>query len=331
MGSDMKVAHRIKITAAAIALAGAVTVCANAQTYPNRSIKLVVPFAPGGTTDVIARIIAASITPHINGQTMVIENRAGAGGGTGATETSQAAPDGYSLGVATVSTIATVPAFNPKTKYDPISDFTPIINIAATPNILTVHPSFPAKDFAGFMESVKKAPGKYSYASSGTASILHLQMELFKNLTKTDIVHVPYSGSGPALNDAVAGQVPMIFDNLPTSLQHVLGGRLIPIAVAAAQRTPTLPNVPTFTDVGLPEMNRMAFYGIYGPKGLPREVVDTINRAVKQTMADASVRKRIEDTGSVLIGNTPEEFAAQIRAEFAVYKKVVAEQNLKPE
>ncbi len=305
--------------------------CATAQTYPSRPVKLVVPFAPGGTTDVIARIIAGAIGPHINGQSMIVENRAGAGGGTGATETSMAAPDGYSLGVATVSTVATVPAFNPKTKYNPVTDFTPIINIAATPNILTVHPSFPAKDFAGFMDAVKKNPGKYSYASSGTASILHLQMELFKNLTKTDIVHVPYSGSGPALNDAVAGQVPMIFDNLPSSLPHALGGKLVPIVVAASTRVAALPNVPTFTDVGIPEMDRMAFYGIYGPKGLPRDIVEAINRAVKKTMEDATVRKRIEDTGSIIIGNTPEEFAAQIKAEFEVYKKVVTEANLKPD
>ncbi len=304
---------------------------AKAQTYPNKSIKLVVPFAPGGTTDVIARIIASAISPHINGQTLIVENRAGAGGGTGATETAQSAPDGYSLGVATVSTVATVPAFNPKTKYDPVSDFTPIINIAATPNILTVHPSFPARDFAGFIDVVKQNPGKYSYASAGTASILHLQMELFKNLTKTDIVHVPYTGSGPALNDAVAGQVPMIFDNLPSSMPHAIGGKLIPIVVAATGRIAALPNVPTFSEVGLPAMNRMAFYGVYGTKGLPRDIVETMNRAIRKTMDDPVVRKRIEDTGSIMIGNTPEEFAAQIKAEFEVYKKVVAEQKLKPE
>jgi tripartite-type tricarboxylate transporter receptor subunit TctC len=304
---------------------------AMAQSYPNKPIKLVVPFAPGGTTDVIARIVAAAIPAHLNGQSMIVENRAGAGGALGAGETAAAAPDGYSLGVATVSTIATVPALNPKTKYDPVNDFTPIINIAATPNILTVHPSFPAKDYAGFLDLVKKNPGKYSYASSGTGSILHLQMELFKTLTKTDIVHVPYRGSGPALNDAIAGQVPMIFDNLPSSLSHVQGGKLVPIVVAASQRSSALPNVPTFKDVGLPAMDRMAFYGIYGPKGLPRDIVDTINRAVKQTLADPNVRKRVEDTGSIIIANTPEEFAKEIKEEFEVYKRVVAEQNLKPE
>ncbi len=325
---------KFRTIAATLACVAASTVAAHqaaAQSYPNKSIKLVVPFAPGGTTDVIARIIAAAISPHINGQTLVVENRAGAGGALGAGETAAAAPDGYSLGVATVSTIATVPALNPKTKYDPVTDFTPIINIAATPNILTVHPSFPAKDYAGFLDLVKKNPGKYSYASSGTGSILHLQMELYKTLTKTDIVHVPYRGSGPALNDAVAGQVPMIFDNLPSTLSHVQSGKLIPIVVAASQRSSALPNVPTFSDVGLPAMDRMAFYGIYGPKGLPRDIVDTINRAVKKTMDDPIVRKRIDDTGSIIIGNSPEEFAQQIKAEFEVYKKVVNEQNLKPE
>lgn len=320
------------IAAAALGLGAlAAAPVAQAQTYPSKSIKLVVPFAPGGTTDVIARIIAAGIGPHINGQSLIVENRAGAGGALGAGETAAATPDGYSLGVATVSTVATVPAINPKTKYDPVRDFTPIINIAATPNILTVHPSFPAKDYAGFIAAVKKSPGKYSYASSGTGSILHLQMELFKNLTKTDIVHVPYRGSGPALNDAIAGQVPMIFDNLPSTLAHVQGGKLIPIVVAASGRASVLPNVPTFADVGLPAMNRMAFYGIYGPKGLPRDIVEAVHRAVKKTMDDPLIRKRIEDTGSIIIGNTPEEFAKQIAAEFETYKKVVAEQNLKPE
>ena len=303
---------------------------AQAQTYPNKPVRLVVPFAPGGTTDIVARVVAEKVGAAF-GQQMVVENKAGGGGSIGALEVVKATPDGYVLGMATVSTTAANPAINPRIGYSPTSDFTPIINIAATPNVIAVHPSFPARDYKGFIAELKKNPGKYSYASSGTGSILHLQMELYKTLTKTDIVHVPYRGSGPALNDAVAGQVPMIFDNLPSSLSHVQGGKLVPIVVAASQRSSALPNVPTFKDVGLPAMDRMAFYGIYGPKGLPREIVDTINRAVKQTLADPNVRKRVEDTGSIIIANTPEEFAKEIKEEFDVYKKVVAEQNLKPE
>ena len=155
--------------------------------------------------------------------------------------------------------------------------------------------------------------------------------ELYKTLTKTDIVHVPYRGSGPALNDAVAGQVPMIFDNLPSTLSHVQGGKLIPIVVAASQRSSALPNVPTFSDVGLPAMDRMAFYGIYGPKGLPRDIVETINRAVKKTMEDPNVRKRIEDTGSIIIGNTPEQFAAFIQRELARWAKVIKYNRIEPQ
>jgi tripartite-type tricarboxylate transporter receptor subunit TctC len=197
--------------------------------------------------------------------------------------------------------------------------------------VIAVHPSFPAKDFQSFLEEVKKNPGKYTYASSGTGSILHLLMELFKVQTKTDITHVPYRGSGPALNDAVGGQVSMVIDNLPSALPHIKNNRLVPIVVAVPERVAALPNVPTFKEVGLEPVNRMAFYGIYGPKNLPKPIVDKINSAVKATLQDATVRARIEDTGSLIIANTPEEFAQQIKAEFEVYKKVVDEQKLQPE
>jgi len=249
----------------------------------------------------------------------------------GANETAKAVPDGYSLGMATVSTTAANPAINPKMPYNTLTDFTSIINIAATPNIIAVHPSFPARNYKEFLAELKKSPGKYSYSSSGTGGIGHLQTELFKNLTGTFITHIPYRGAGPALNDTVAGQVQIIFDNLPSALPFIQQKRLIPIVVAAPQRLTVLADVPTFKEVGLEPVNRMAYYGIIGPKNLPKEVVDKVNAGVRKALEDPAVRKRIEDTGSLIVANTPEQFAAQMKAEFEVYKKVVDSAGLKLE
>ncbi len=322
--------RRTLTTAAAILAACLAPALVAAQGYPTKPVKLVVPFAPGGTTDIVARVIAEKIGSAL-GQTMVVENKSGGGGAIGALDTAKAAPDGYSLGVATVSTTAANPAINPKIAYDPLTDFTPIINIAATPNIIAVHPSFPAKDYKGFLAELKKNPGKYSFASTGTGSITHLQMELFKSMVGAFVTHIPYRGAGPALNDTVAGQVPIIFDNLPSTLPFVKDGRLVAIVVSAPERLAVLPNVPTFKEVGLEPVNRMAYYGILGPKGLPKEVVDKVNAAVRATVALPEVKKRIEDTGSFVIANSPDAFAAQIKAEFEIYKKVVQTQGLKLE
>lgn len=305
-----------------------VAISVSAQTYPNKPVTLQVPFAPGGTTDIVARVISESLGKSL-GQPVIVLNKVGGGGVVGAAETSRAVPDGYNLGMATVSTTAANPAINPRTPYNPITDFTPIINVAATPNVIAVHPSFPAKDYKSFVGELKKNPGKYSYSSSGVGGIGHLQTELYKNLAGVFITHIPYSGAGPALRDTVGGQVAIIFDNLPSALPFIKDGRLIPIVVAAPSRLAVLPNVPTFKEVGLEPVNRMAYYGIYGPKNLPKEVVDKINAGVKKAVEDPIVKKKIEETGSLVVANTPEQFAAQIKAEFEVYKKVVTSAKLK--
>jgi len=327
---EIAMQRRTLVTAVTLAVLGTTTAAWAQGTYPNKPVRLIVPFAPGGTTDIIARTLAEKLNGPL-GQTVIVENKAGGGGAIGAAEIARSPADGYTLGVATVSTTASNPAINPKIGYNPITDFTQIINVAATPNVLAVHPSFPARDYKSFVAELKKNPGKHSFATSGTGGIGHLQFELYKSLTNTFLTHIPYRGAGPALNDAVAGQVPIIFDNLPSALPFIKDGRLIAIAVAAPTRLAMLPNVPTFKEVGLEPVNRMAYYGIQAPKNLPKDIVDKVYAAVKKAMEDPAVKARIEGTGSLLVGNTPQQFTAQVAAEYDTYKKVVAAQNLKLE
>jgi len=316
--------HGTLVSLSLLVLAGSVA----AQGYPNKVVKLRVPFAPGGTTDIIARVISEPLGKALE-PNVIVEHKGGGGGTVGANEATMAVPDGYSLGMGTVSTTAANPAINPKTPYNPLTDFTPLINIAASPDVISVHPSVSAKDDKAFVAELKKNPGKHSYASSGTGGIGRLQSELWKGLRGVFITHIPYAGAGPALRDTVGGQVEIIFDNVPSAMPHFKNNRLIPLAVAAPQRLAALPNVSTFEELGLELVNRMAYYGILSPKGLPKDMVDTINAATRKALQDPAVRKRIEDTGSVVLRNTPEQFAAQMRGELAVYQKVVKTAKLK--
>jgi len=317
----------LALSLAAAALPGPAT----AQAYPNKPVRLVVPFAPGGTTDLLARIISEKMGAAL-GQAVVVENKAGAGGAIGAVEVARATPDGYVLLMSSVSTMAANPAINPTaTPYDPVKDFVHIINVAATPNVIAVNPSFPAKDYKTFVDTLQKNAGKYSYATAGNGTVGHLLAELYKSVAKVEVTHIPYRGSGPALNDVVAGHLPIIVDNLPSALPFIKGKRLNPIVVAAPKRLANLPDVPTFAEVGLESVNRMSFLGVSAPKDTPKEVVDKVHAAVKAALADATVKGRIEATDAIVVGNSAEEYQKQVRDELAIYRRVVLEQKLKPE
>lgn len=298
-----------------------------ADAYPNRPIRLIVPFAAGGTTDIVARVVAEGLGREL-GQAVVVENRGGGGGSIGADALARSTPDGYTLGVATVSTMATNPATNPKTPYNPLKDFAPITNMVNVPNVLTVNPAVPAKSVAEFVALLKANPGKYSYASSGAGGIGHLDGELFKSLTQTDMVHVPYRGSGPALNDVIAGQVNAQFDNLPSSMPHIQAGKLRALAIAAPKRLPALPDVPTFAEGGLPEMDNMAWYGLVAPAGTPQAVIDRIHDATVKALKDPKIAQRLADGGSLVDGNTPAEYAAQIKRELELRQRIAKERNI---
>jgi tripartite-type tricarboxylate transporter receptor subunit TctC len=298
-----------------------------AQAYPVKPITLQVPTTPGSGSGLVAEMIGGALSKILNQHVQVIY-RAGAGGVVGAYEIAKAAPDGYNLGIATLATTAINPAINPRVPYNPLTDFTPIINIAATPNLIAVHPSFPAKDYQGFVTELKNNPNKYSYASAGMGSLGHMKVEVWKSLTGVSIKHEPYRGATLAIRDTAAGKIFVVYDNLTSMLPFIKDNRLIPIALAAPQRLPQLPNVPTFMELGLEPMNRMSYYGIVGPKGLPKDIVAKVNAAVKKAQETPETRKKIEDSGAIVVGNTPEEFAAQIKAEYEAYKDVVKKQNL---
>ncbi|WP_194725412.1 tripartite tricarboxylate transporter substrate binding protein BugE [Noviherbaspirillum malthae] len=303
---------------------------ANAQTdtYPKKPITLIVPFAPGGTTDIVARIVADRMGKEL-GQAVVVENRGGGGGSIGATAISKAEPDGYTLGISTVSTHAVNPACNPKLSYDPVSGFTPVTNLARTPNVLTVNQKAGTENVKQLLEQLKRNPGKLTYATSGTCTIQHMLGEQFKVSTGTFILHVPYRGAGPALNDLLGGQVDMMFDNLPSSLSHINGGKLKPLAVSWHKRVDALPNVPTFAELGLPQVNDPAWYGLVAPPKTPDEVIRKLHAAVVKVLAIPEVRERLKASGAEPVGNTPAEHAAEIKTELEKMKSLVKKQGIK--
>ncbi len=299
-----------------------------AQAYPNKIVRLVVPFAPAGTTDIVARIVADQLGKEL-GQSVIIENRAGGGGSVGMNEVAKSAPDGYTIGMATVSTMAVNPATNAKIPYSNFNDLIPITNLASTPNIMAINAKVPAKDFAELLDLLKKNPGKYSFASSGTAGISHMMGELFMVATNTDMVHIPYKGAGPAVIDVVGGQVPVLFDNLPSSKGQIDGGALRLIAVASPKRLPLYPTVPTFAELKLGDVNDPAWYGLVVPAKTPKDIVDKIHAAAVKAVNNPAVREKLAQQGADPIGNTPAQFAAQIKVEFDKMKALATKRGIK--
>ncbi len=319
----------LKAAALAAVLATALLSASQAfAQYPNRPIRLIVPFAPGGTTDIVARIVAEQLGKEL-GQPVLVENRAGGGGSVGADYVAKAAPDGYTLGVATVSTMAVNPAANAKIPYNNFTDFIPVTKFVGVPNILAVNPAVPAKDYKEFIDLLKKNPGKYSFATSGTAGIGHMMGELFLSATGTEMVHIPYKGAGPAVADVVGNQVPVIFDNLPSSKPQIDAGNLRLLAVAAPKRLPAYPNVPTFAELKIPEVNDPAWYGMVAPAKTPKEIIDKLYAAAVKAVNSPAIHDKLLQQGADPVGNSPADFAKDIKAEYDKMKAVVVKKNIK--
>jgi len=295
---------------------------ASAQTYPNHPIRLVVPFPPGGTTDILAREVGERLTATL-GQPVVIDNRAGAGGNIGADIVAKAAPDGYTLLMATVGTHAINASLYRKLPYDHIKDFAPVVLVAGVPNVLVVTPSLPVHSVAELIRLAKEKPGQLNFASSGNGTSIHLSGELFKTMAGVDMTHVPYKGSAFALTDLMAGQVQLMFDNLPSSLPHIKAGKLRAIAVTSSQRAPALPDVPTIAESGLPGFEASAWFGIVAPAGTPAAIVSRINADVNQWLRSPEAADKLLAQGAIAAGGTPEQFVAHIRAETDKWARVV--------
>ncbi|MBD9584045.1 tripartite tricarboxylate transporter substrate binding protein BugE [Delftia sp. DLF01] len=304
---------------AGIALLGATAARAE---FPDRPIRLIVPFAASGSTDLAARLIGEYAAREL-GQAIVVENRAGAGGSLGMEQVAKSRPDGYTLGMATMSTHGSnAAAYGTRLKYDPVKDFAPVSNVATVPSVLAVNAKFPARTMAELLAMARKEPGKITFASPGMGSLGHANVEYFSSLAKIELLHVPYKGSGMALNDAVAGQVDAITDNLPSALTHIQAGRLRALAVLSDKRSPALPDVPTYGELGFPQMGNGGWFGIVAPAGTPAPVVRRLNQAIHAAMKQPDFIKKMEDAGATLIPNTPQQFQAQIEQAVARYAAV---------
>lgn len=326
----MHLKRRLALLSGAFMFTAAFALPAKAQDYPTKPIKMIVPFAVGGTTDVIARILAEGLTKEL-GQSVFVESRGGGGGSIGAREIARSKADGYTIGIATVSTHGINPAVLKSLGYDVLKDFTPVSMLISFPGGILVNPSFPAKDFQGFMKLVKASPGKYSYGSSGTGGGTHVAMELFKSKTGVFITHIPYRGSGPATNDVVAGQLPILWAELPTSLPLIKSGQLVAIGVAAKERSPLLPNVPTFMEMGVKDYEAELWNGLVGPPNLPPVVVSRLNAAVLQVFKRPDVLARLEQMGATVRAGSPQDFSSLIRSEVTKWTEVAKFANISVE
>jgi tripartite-type tricarboxylate transporter receptor subunit TctC len=298
---------------------------ASAQSYPTRSVKIIVPFAPGGSTDIIARLISEPLSREL-GQPVVVENVGGAAGALGTMQVKNANPDGYTLAIATVSTMIVYPATRAKPQYT-LDDFAPVTNIASMPNVMTVNKDFPAKDLKELIQVLKANPGKYSFGSSGIGSINHMLGESFQSAAGVKMIHVPYKGSGPAMQDMIGGQITSLFDQFPSSKPYIDSGRVRAIGVISPHRIPGY-DVMTMEEAGLKGFTDEAWYGLLAPAKVPPEALARLTAAMKKVMAEPQLRERLDKIGARPVGNSPEEFKAQIHGEIAHMKTLVQERNI---
>ena len=295
-----------------------------AQAYPTKPVTIIVPFAAGGTTDILARIIGQALTAEL-GQSVVVDNRAGAGGNIGGQAAAKATPDGHTLFMGTVGTHAINASLYKKMPFDPVKDFAPLTRVANVPNLLVANPAQPYKSVKDLIAYAKANPGKVNFGSSGNGSSIHLSGELFKSLAKVDMQHVPYKGSAPAVTDLMGNQIGIMFDNMPSAIQHVRSGKLAPLAVTTAKRSPELPNVPTIAEAGVPGYEATSWFGMFAPAGTPAPVLAKLNAAIVKVLAQPDVKKKINEQGAEVYSETPEQFAAFIQAESVKWGKVVKE------
>jgi tripartite-type tricarboxylate transporter receptor subunit TctC len=318
-------ASRRRLTLGGLALAAAAATApfaVQAQAYPTRPATIVVPFAAGGTTDILARVIGQALTREL-GQSVIVDNRAGAGGNIGASLAAKAPADGYTLFMGTVGTHAINQGLYKKLPFDPIKDFQPLTRVAMVPNLLVANPGKPYKSVKELIAYAKANPGKVNFGSSGSGSSIHLSGELFNSLAKVDMVHVPYKGSAPAVTDLLGGQIDIMFDNMPSAIQHVRSGKLRPLAVTTAKRSPELPDVPTIAEAGVPGYEATSWFGMFAPAGTPAPVVARVHTALVKVLADAEVKKKLAEQGAEPYAEKPEQFAEFIRKETAKWSKVV--------
>lgn len=299
-----------------------------AQDYPTRSIRLVVPYAPGGATDILGRTLAEKLTQSI-GQPVVVENKPGAGGLIGANYVAKAPADGYTLLVSSAATHATSAFLYSSVPYDIVKDFASVTLLASYPNVLVVHPSVPAKSVKELIELAKAKPGVLNYASTGTGGTSHLAGELFKMMTGTDIVHISYKGSGPAVTDLLGGQVTLMFDSVASSLPLVTSGKLRALAVTGKNRSPALPDLPTVAEAGLPGFEASAWNGINAPAGTPPHVLRKLNAEIIKILATPDTKQRFAKVGAEPAGGSPEQFDAFIASEMDKWGKVIKKSGAK--
>jgi len=306
----------------------ALSTSAFAQTWPAKPIKWIVPFAPGGTTDILARTIGEKLTVAL-GQPVIIENKPGAGGGVGAEFTAKAPPDGYTIMGGTISTHAINASLYKSLPYDPVKDFVPITLIARVPNMLVVNPEIPAKNVAELITLLKANPGKYSFASSGNGTSQHLSGELFKSIAGVDMQHIPYKGSPPALQDVVGGQVAMTFDNITTAWPLAKGGKLRALAVTTSKRSEIAPDVPTLSESGLTGYEVGSWQGVFAPAATPPAIVKRLNAEIVKIINMPDVKEKLIGLGAEPVGNTSEEFAALVKTEVVKWAEVVKKSGAK--